>query len=169
MATPAEWAQAYARQAGADFKAWDAMQGTDGFRPCHQMLFLQMACEKLCKAYLIDAGTAPPAALQASHAYIAKNLPRVLHEQIITRVRSLKGMAGVLRLTRQLAGEIELLNPAVDRGGQRPDNCEYPWEDNNQVIRSPLDWTFAPSRLLLDPKARTILKLIGSAITKLLP
>ncbi len=63
MATPAEWARGYARQAQADFRAWQALEVDEHVHPCHRMLFLQMACEKLCKARLIDAGT-PPTALQ---------------------------------------------------------------------------------------------------------
>jgi len=66
----------------------------------------------------------------------------------------------VLRHSRHLANEIEVLNPAVDRDGQRPDNCEYPWEDNNGVVRSPLDWTFQPSHLLTAPAGRTFLKIV---------
>jgi hypothetical protein len=66
MATPAEGAVAYARQADADFTTWEAMQDDPAICTCHRMLFLQMACEMLCKAHLIEAGT-PPALLQTSH------------------------------------------------------------------------------------------------------
>ncbi|MGP0063486.1 MAG: hypothetical protein ACLQGP_07810 [Isosphaeraceae bacterium] len=38
-----------------------------------------------------------------------------------------------------LAREIEVLAPAVKRGGQRPDNCEYPWEDDAGTLHVPLD------------------------------
>ncbi len=68
MSESADWARAYARQADIDFKAWELLEkhpeavGAE----CHRLLFLQMACEKLCKAHLIRGGT-PPESLQASH------------------------------------------------------------------------------------------------------
>jgi hypothetical protein len=168
MATAAEWALGYARQADADYKAWEAVQENQDICNCHRMLFLQMACEKLCKAHLIRAGT-PPGDLQTSHGYVANPLPVVIREQIIFMRQNLEGMAGVLVFARHVAQEIEVLNPAVDRNGQRPDNCEYPWEDADQVLHSPLEWTFNPAQLLTAPKGRTFLKLVRTAITRLLP
>src|SRR5207248_8257563 len=74
----------------------------------------------------------------------------------------------VLRHAKHLSQEIELLAPAVKRGGQRPDNCEYPWEDAAGQLHSPLDWRFVPSRLLTSPAGRTFLKLLRAAIARLL-
>jgi hypothetical protein len=167
MATSADWAAGYARQADADFAAWQAVQNNPSVCTCHRMLFLQMACEKLCKAHLVRAGTRPET-LQSSHAYVAKPLPLVIREQLVFMKTNLAGMASVLAFTRHIAGEIELLNPAVDRAGQRPDNCEYPWEDRNRILHSPLDWTFTPSNLLTAPAGRTFIKLVRGAITRLL-
>jgi len=162
-----DWAKQYARQADADFKSWSLLQ-TDGSVPeCHKLLFLQMACEKLCKAHLVRAGSSP-ADIQKSHAYIAKNLPLVVRNEALARSKKLKGMKQLLKAVRQVAQEIEVLNPAVDRNGQRPDNCEYPWEIATGDILSPLDWTFHPGALLLAPNGRTILKLIRGAIDALL-
>lgn len=168
MATPAEWAEHYARQSDADFKAWNAIQGHPDICDCHRLLFLQMACEKLCKAHLIQGGT-PPTALQTSHGYIANPLPVVIRDQLIFLRQNLYGMGGVQAFTRHIAQEIEVLNPAVTRNGQRPDNCEYPWEDANQDLHSPLDWTFHPTHLLTARAGRTFLKLLGGAIQRLLP
>ena len=50
MATSAEWATGYARQADADFKTFEAVQDLS-IPECHRLLFLQMACEKLVKAH----------------------------------------------------------------------------------------------------------------------
>src|SRR4051794_9996277 len=148
MSEPADWALAFARQGDADFKAWELYEQHPGAvaAECHKLLFLQMACEKLCKAYLITVGT-PPEVLQASHGYIANPLPIVIRQEIIDSGQNPKRMRGVLTLVRHLSGEIEVLNPAVRRDGQRPDNCEYPWETGGRIV-SPLDWTFQPLRLL---------------------
>src|ERR1700681_890371 len=104
----------------------------------------------MCKAHLIQGGT-PPSTLQSSHAYVAKQLPLVIRQQVLVAKQDPRKVAWVVQHTRHLAKEIEVLNPAVDRNGQRPDNCEYPWENGNGVLRSPLDWTFSPAQLLTAP------------------
>lgn len=77
----AYWSVGYARQADADFNTFQFLQQAQGDVPqCHQLQFLQMACEKLVKAYLCGEGT-DPATLQSSHAYVASTLPIVLRQQ----------------------------------------------------------------------------------------
>lgn len=164
MSTPADWAKAFARQADADFRTWEVLQGEQSVPKCHPLLLLQMACEKLCKSHLISGGDSPG----KKHAIVAKHLPMILKQEIVSRRQDVKGMGGVLEAARHLAREIELLNPAVDRDARRPDNCEYPWEDDNGVVRSPLDWTFHPSTLLTARNGRTLLKLVRMAIDRLL-
>jgi hypothetical protein len=62
-----------------------------------------------------------------------------------------------------------VLAPAVKRGGHRPDNCEYSWEDVNNELHIPLEWSFAPAQLLIIPAGRTFLRLIRFAIRELQP
>ena len=168
MSEAADWALAYARQADADFKAWELYERHPEAvaAECHKLLFLQMACEKLCKAHLIRGGT-PPDALRDSHGYIANPLPIVIRRQIISSGQNPGRMRWVLDQVRHLAEEIEVLNPAVRRNGQRPDNCEYPWAAGHE-IKSPLDWTFHPLRLLTAPSGRTFVKLLRGAIQRIL-
>jgi hypothetical protein len=167
LSQPTDWALAYARQADADFKAWELYEQHPEAvaAECHKLLFLQMACEKLCKAHLIQAGTSPEF-LQASHGYIANPLPIVIKQEIISTGQSPKKMQGLLTLVRHLAEEIEVLNPAVRRDGQREDNCEYPWEAGDE-IRSPLDWTFHPLRLVTVRGGPTFIKLLRGAINRI--
>ena len=167
MATPSEWAIGYARQADADLETFQALQSLS-LPQCHKLQFLQMACEKLVKAHLSDAGTIP-ANLHASHGYVAANLPVVLGQQAVFVNFRGKRARAVLGRARHLAREIEVLAPAVKRGGQRPDNCEYPWEDDRAELHVPLDWSFQPAQLIVDPAGRTILKLIRGAIDRFLP
>ncbi len=167
MSTPADWSKAFARQADADFETWTVLQAQPDVPQCHRLLFLQMACEKLCKASLI-ADKSPREKLETSHAYVAKTLPVVVKQEIAFRGQDVKHMRAVYQAARRLAPEIEVLNPAVDRDGQRPDNCEYPWQDQLGVVHSPLDWTFHPSRLLTEQAGRTFLKLVRLAINRLL-
>jgi hypothetical protein len=166
MADHAAWARGYARQAQADFQTFERLQAMP-VPECHKLQFLQMACEKLVKAHLCE-GRTDPAGLQASHAYVANTLPVVLRQQ--ARFMNYEGPAArsTLQRARLLASEIDVLSPAVVRNGQRPDNCEYPWEDAAADLHVPLDWTFTPSQLLLHHAGRTALKLIIGAIDRLL-
>jgi hypothetical protein len=66
------WAQAFARQAASDLDARDVLVCDTSLPACHALHFLQMACEKLCKASMISAGT-DPMQVQRSHASIAKH------------------------------------------------------------------------------------------------
>jgi hypothetical protein len=164
MSDSEEWAKGFARQAQADFETWGRLQGLPETPECHRLLFLQMACEKLTKAHLCKAGS-NPAAIQSSHAYVARNLPIIIRQQI--SITNPKNAAWVLKHSEHLAREIEMLAPAVKRGGRRLDNCEYPWEDEGGRLHVPLDWTFTPSSLLMAPAGRTIIKLARDAINRL--
>jgi hypothetical protein len=65
-----------------------------------------------------------------------------------------------------LAREIELLAPAVKRGGKRPDNCEYPWQDAAGNVWVPAEHRF-PTLDLVTPQGILFLKLIETAIDDL--
>lgn len=168
MSEPADWAFAYARQADADFRAWELYERHPEAvaAGCHKLLFLQVACEKLCKSRLIIGGSRP-ADLQRGHGDIEGPLPEVIKREIILTGQDPERMKGVMTLVRHLAGEIEILNPSMDRDGRRLDNCEYPWESGDRVM-SPLDWTFPPLRLATAPAGRTFIKLLRGAIDRIL-
>ena len=166
MADGAAWCLAFARQAQADFRMYQTLEGQPSVEGCHRLQFLQMACEKLVKAFLCNAG-GDPASLQSSHAYVRNHLPTVLRQEAAFVNFTGKKAREVLHRARHLAQEIDVLAPAVKRGGQRPDNCEYPWEDNAGNLHSPMDWSFYPAQLVVMPSGPTIVKLIESAIDRL--
>jgi hypothetical protein len=167
MAANAEWSHGFARQARADFDTFLALQNRSAFTQsiipeCHKLQFLQMACEKLVKSHLCGEG-ASVADIQSSHAYISGTLPVVLMQAAQAVNFSGKYAQWVLRHARHIAREIELLAPSVKRGGNRPDNCEYPWESSD-ALHVPVDWSFAPTRLLAAPSGHTFLKLLQYAL-----
>ena len=174
MATSVEWSHGHARQADADFTIFQSFEDIAGLdatiaaAECQRLQFLQMACEKPAKSHLCCEGI-DPAGLQKSHAYAERTLPVVLRLAAQSMNFTGKHARWVHRHARHLSQEIELLAPAVKRGGIRPDNCEYPWEDGNGELHVPLDWSFTPSQLLAIPAGRTLLKLIRIAIDNLLP
>lgn len=165
MSTPEKWAEAFARQADADLRAWELYQQYPEAvaAECHKLLFLQMACEKLCKAHVIRAGIHEPEDVQASHGFIEKHLPSILRQEITQGRNVPKNLRWAMSQIRRLCGEIEILNPAMTRDNRRPDNCEYPWQSGENVL-SPLDHEFAPTQLLLAPFGRTFFRLLRRAI-----
>jgi hypothetical protein len=168
MSTPADWARAYAKQARADFDAWNGLSQNSPLLPqCQRLHFLQMACEKLAKAHLCKAGAAP-ASLQSSHAYVAKNLPIIVRKQLAGRAGRTQQTRAIVAGAKHLAREIELLSPSVDDGGRRPDNCEYPWEDANGNVLIPSEYAFATLHLATAPAGRTLLKIVSAAIDALM-
>lgn len=165
MATSAEWAVGDARQALADLNGWEALAATE--LPARQSLhFLQMACEKLAKARLCTTG-ADPKTLQSSHAYIAKQLPTIVLDELVFEKAKPKVRRDIVKHARRLAREIELLAPAVDAGGKRRDNCEYPWDDATGRLWVPADYDFTASQLLAERYGVAVVKLIRRAIERL--
>jgi len=167
MADGAEWSRGYARQASADFAMYQMLEDASTGEVCHRLQFLQMACEKLVKATLCRADEGAAGAVQSSHAYVKRHLPTILRaEAALVNLPRAKARE-VQQRGKHLAEEIDVLAPAVKRGGQRPDNCEYPWEDGNGTLHVPRDWSFIPAQLVVLPAGRTILRLIRSAIDRL--
>jgi hypothetical protein len=161
------WGYAFAKQAMADFETWIALQGFEKIPSCQKLHFLQMACEKICKAHLCKLPGAKPEDFQSSHAFIAKVLAIVVRQQLSETPNPPKNARFLASRCGHLAREIELLHPSVQDGGRRPDNCEYPWNQGN-LLYIPCEWSFPSLNLLEEPAGRTLLKLIHSAIGRLL-
>jgi hypothetical protein len=160
MASFLDWAQGYGRQANADFATYALLEKCDA-PVCHRLLFMQMSCEKLCKAHLCS-GKNDPKKLQRSHAYIKDTLPVVLRKTYADELNEPRKGVWAMANINHLAQEIEILSPSVKRG-TRPDNCEYPWEDSAGQLHVPIDWTFASHSLLHCPAGRLFLKLVRCA------
>jgi hypothetical protein len=166
-----DWGRAFAKQSRADFDSWKSLNASSAprFPYCHKLHFLQMACEKICKAYLFRSGSAIEN-LISSHAYTAKNLLLILRNQVERKTnRPLSKYSRKFHEIKLLAREIELLSPAVDDHHKRPDNCEYPWELSSGVIRIPCEYEFPNLSSLNDnPGGRELLKLIEISIQEFL-
>jgi hypothetical protein len=156
-------AYAFARQALADFRTYQYLECQVTGRPevvpvCHRLLFLQMACEKLSRARLYRQASEVEQ-VHKVHTYTEKQLPIILREMYARRNRSQP--AGHLLVDfRRLATSIQVLAPAAEAGGWRPDNCEYPWSDGSGAVVSPLDHLFECSKLLRGRGGSSFLKLL---------
>lgn len=72
-----------------------------------------------------------------------------------------------MRDIRLLARQIELLAPAVDDNGRRPDNCEYPWEDKQGNLHVPIEYTFPNLSLLQQLSGARLLKIVEKTVDEL--
>ena len=117
------WSVAFALQAKADLDARDWLLRNRQLPRCHELHFLQMACEKICKAHLMARPGADPLALQQSHAYITKNLPLIARQSLARQSGRNERRSHVIESIRALAVQIERLAPANDAGGTAPSNC----------------------------------------------
>jgi hypothetical protein len=163
------WSRAYARQAQADLAAREELLGTT-VPTCQQLHFLQMACEKISKAHRCLGG-ADPATLMHSHGFAAKVLPQIAREFLRRSAFAADldvAHHGVEDMIRELAREVDLLAPAVDDDGRRPDNCEYPWESVGGGLFVPAEHAFGSLGKLHRHRAgATFLKIVTAAATEL--
>lgn len=131
---------------------------------CHHLHYLQMACEKLAKAYRFrDTGTLP-SALLTQHVGFAKFInsfllsPRI-RERFTGKQDQLRA---IQRECNRLAREVEQLAPAVDRGNS-PQNAEYPWQDGDRIV-TPCEYDYPKLSLLRESGGRAFLKWIHLAL-----
>ena len=158
------WASAFAAQSQSDWQVYDRLAAEPQIPACHELHYLQMACEKIAKAYRCrDTGTNLDDLLKR-HVGFAKFIGSFLASPSMKA--AYKGrdaqLREVSRLARALAREIEKLAPAVDRAGS-PENAEYPWESGEDVI-SPCRYSYPRLSLLMSAGGRTVLKLVARAI-----
>ena len=111
------------------------------------------------------AGT-DPVAVQRSHAHIAKHLPRIVAQYMGREARQLPRGNWIVDAIRPPARRIELLNPAVQDGGNVPENCEYPWPAPEGSITAPADHPFAFT-LLFEKAGVTLLKVMRQSAADL--
>lgn len=152
-ATDQDWARGYAVQARSDLFAREMLVRANADK-CHRLHFLQMAAEKVCKAYLTMANGHDN--VRKSHAYVARNLP-IIARHIYALINDKNQITRwEMSEIKRLAREIELLAPACNEGEMRQDNSEYPWLDARDDVRVPCEYNF-PN---IDDGSRTILRLI---------
>jgi hypothetical protein len=131
--TYAEWARAYARQGAADLSVYHELvklctAGT--IEDCHEMHYLQMAIEKLARAYMLKHSKGDRTRYLNSH--VAVNDFAQIYVSSLEWAPRFDGNRGLWSQVKQLAGAIEELAPAVERQA-RPSNAEYPWSDGKSL------------------------------------
>lgn len=164
-----EWAIANARQSASDLHVYEVLQASalappDQIEECHRLHYLQMACEKIAKAYRFRDTSAFEENLTTSLVAFSKFIENFIKSSVVKQRQGFYDawMGNVFRYSRKLAEEIERLAPAVDRL-ESPANAEYPWWDGNRVV-VPCEFGFPNLSLLRTPSGRKFLKIVKEAI-----
>lgn len=160
------WADAYAHQARSDWDVYRRLAADPGLAPCHALHYLQMACEKIAKAYRWRDTSAGEQGLTHEHVAFSKFIQSFLGSPTIRTDYSgrIAQLRTITKLCRNLAREIEKLAPAVDRENS-PENAEYPWAQGTQVV-VPCDYTYPALSLLKTQGGRTFLNLVSRAFSE---
>lgn len=169
----AQWRKGYARQALSDLAVYKLLARRREISACHRLHYLQMFLEKTAKAQLWQSEKRSERSdkINSSHKFIEKVLPQVYREFALRRKQGGHSKSVQWKKIKHLCRELDLLAPASDRGGQRPDNCEYPWEiqdalGNTRVI-VPDTYPFAVLELLARPEAVDFLKCVEAILPTL--
>ncbi|HMR09206.1 MAG TPA: hypothetical protein PKA88_25675 [Polyangiaceae bacterium] len=164
-----EWARAFLRQASSDLAVYDLLerQPQQEFPRCHSLHYLQMACEKVAKAYRTretDAVLHGEGGLLRRHVGFEKFMRSFLLSPLVKSRYEGKDaqLRQVSKTTLTLAREIEKLAPSVDEEAA-PDNAEYPWWAKDRVV-APCEHDFPRLSLLRGAGGRTLLKLVREAV-----
>jgi hypothetical protein len=168
-------ARAYVEQARADFDAYVA--SGEAPEPAlgehHRLQLLQMALEKLAKAFLYNAE--PDA--RYTHHVVLSAINRLRSHAIAEAVgMTLVMFRRALDAAKPIFLEIEAASPSVGADGraltreesERTQNVEYPWQS---VVNDPMSWIAPVSRplsivhrLRYDPRSVQAVGLLGRLI-----
>ncbi len=162
-----DWAQAFANQARSDWEIYVVLEAHPTSLPrCHALHHLQMACEKIAKAYRLRDTQCSPSEVMRFHTGVDKFIN--LWFASPTAAVLYAGRSSQHRYARtecqRIAREIEGLAPAAYRQGT-PANVEYPWADNGAAV-APCAYSFPETRLLVTPAGRHFLKVMKLAIDR---
>jgi len=140
-----------------------------GVHECHMLHYLQMAAEKISKAYLWRSGTAPPKSHVGLMKFLQALLSRGLRREEQRRIAKIfdyarpKELAAWVQQVSPLAHELQNLTPDLSNNGP---NSEYPWPHANPV-HCPALHSFSLWISLRDSeRGRRLVKFIEKAIQR---
>ncbi len=157
-----EWADAFAAQSRCDFQVYLKMPAD--VEDCHKLHYLQMAAEKIAKAYrLRDTQMGLENAMTSHVAFSHFAMLMLMSSSTKTRYQGKDAwLQQTLRRVQGLAREIEKLAPSVDRQ-QSPANAEYPWAEGESIV-TPCRHSYAVMVALQSPNGNDFLRLLQEAI-----
>lgn len=135
------WRTAYFTQAQNDYDVFREFKGRTDIAMCQKLHYLQMATEKLAKAFLSSAtGGRPPRVHTALVRFLKMSKGRPdIRRRLGYAGKNSPAYCSYIDSLLDVAGRIERLAPV---GGQERPNPEYPWEDDNGEVVCPVDYCF---------------------------
>lgn len=148
----------YLKQARSDLRAFDLLQSADY---CHQVHYLQMATEKLAKAYFWRAGQP----LKKRHDYFLKFMRAIGGDGNVGKVVGIKTsdhweayIDGIL----PVAQVIEAMAPSEADDGP---NAEYPWP-HEAPTDAPASYRFPLTDELFSPRGKRFLDILRRLLNR---
>jgi len=161
-----KYARAFAIQGASDFRLYqNVLCKSDEVETCHKLHYLQMACEKIAKAYMCKDENIAISKIITSHVAFSRFIEGYMRSPLISELynEKINVLSGRIKQFKSLAREIELLAPAVDQQNN-PHNSEYPWKSGNDII-IPCEYSFSQLRILSPtPATNDFLRIIKIAI-----
>jgi hypothetical protein len=153
------------QQARSDHRVFELLRGR-GIAQCHSLHYLQMATEKIAKAYFWRSGSPPP----RSHAGFVQFLRflgqvRQNDQDRIANLFSFRRFADFqswIRATLPIAYDLERLTPDLANDGPNP---EYPWP-HAQPGTAPVNHKFAIWSSLTSVQGRNLMRFIHTAVDR---
>lgn len=150
------WRAAFAAQASSDYRVFGLLrriQGGCGL--CHRLHFLQMAAEKLAKAFMAGSGS-PGTRPAALHTAFTRFVQQAKQNREVRRRLGFESHIAYVKYIDSLsppAKEVERLAPAI--GGMDAPNVEYPWLQGTWIA-APISYPFSTIRLSSPPFVRLL-------------
>lgn len=160
------FAAAFATQGRSDWDVYKYLSALTkpSFPQCHALHYLQMATEKIAKAYRIRDTAADVDDLVKHHTGFVEFVNQFFRCQTIRE--EFRGQDAALQSLQRnattLAREIEKLAPATDRLAS-PENAEYPWERDEAII-VPCNFGFPNLTMLRQASGRAVMNLVERAL-----
>ena len=148
-------------QARSDFMVFQFLRRADSFPSCHALHYLQMATEKLGKAYAYGQSDS-----QYTHKALVRFLRTLGHNRQAQRQlgfeRRTQQWKNALKKSTEIAFEVEILAPKLAQNGPNP---EYPWPPHDPRF-APAEHAFALWDELRSEGGRRFLELIELLFAK---
>jgi hypothetical protein len=135
------WRMAYFAQAQNDYGLFRELKGRSDVAMCQKLHYLQMATEKLAKAFLSPhAGSPPPRVHTALARFLRMSKGRPEIRRQLGYEGNYQAYCSYIDSLVGVAERIERLAPVGDQ--ERP-NPEYPWVDGTGNVVCPAGYAFA--------------------------
>ncbi len=136
---PHDWRSAFLTQARSDYRVYQRLLELANIEQCHRLHYLQMATEKLAKAFLTD-GTRMP---RTVHSAFVRFLQLAKQKQNARVRKTLRMPSGQFRAFLDgLLTTGQAIEHLVPEGSGQRINVEYPWQGPDHTVSVPAESTF---------------------------